>query len=173
MIGCSLPVTPPVLVAASAERDVGLARAAIEELELVPVLVQGTAEAVRLLCHSPTRFAALVAGERMGETSGFTLCGVARDAGCRLPILLLTSDDCRWTAVRAARLEVSVLWQPVPTLRVAQTLRAMLPRSRCGAAGSVKLPAWPHGVAGTEPEAGGVVVTAARGQVDGWRRSRW
>ena len=129
MIECSHPGRSPILVAASEASDAGLLRSAIEELGLTPVLVQEPSEAIRRLCGSPKGYGALVAGERVGPTSGFTLCGVARDAGCRLPLLLVTSDDCRWTAVRAARLQVTVLWQPVAAPRVVQTLRAMLPRT--------------------------------------------
>jgi hypothetical protein len=134
MIECMHPAERPILVATSAVFDAELARSAIEELGLVPVLLKEAAEALRLLCVNPKRFAAVVAGEWIGRTSGLTLCGVARDAGCRLPMLLLTSDDCRWTAVRAARLQVGVLWQPSPAWRIAQSLIAMLPRGPCGAA---------------------------------------
>jgi hypothetical protein len=110
------PSQRPILVATSETSDAALARSAIEELGLIPVLVQEARETIRHLSGGPNRYAALVAGERVGQATGFTLCGVARDAGCRLPMLLLTSDVCRWTAVRAARLQVSVLWEPVPRL---------------------------------------------------------
>ena len=140
MIQCLHPSQRPILVAASDTLDGALARSAIEELGLIPVLVQDAAETIRQLSGGARRYAALVAGERVGEATGFTLCGVARDAGCRLPMLLLTSEVCRWTAVRAARLEVSVLWQPVPAYRLAQTLTAMLPPRPCADAPKVKLP---------------------------------
>jgi DNA-binding NtrC family response regulator len=132
------PSQRPILVATSETSDAALARSAIEELGLIPVLVQEARETIRHLSGSPDRYAALVAGERVGQATGFTLCGVARDAGCRLPMLLLTSDVCRWTAVRAARLQVSVLWEPVPAYRLAQTLSAMLPPRPCGELHSVK-----------------------------------
>ena len=82
-------------VAASETFDVALARSAIEEAGFIPVLVQDAAGAIRHLSGGPKRYAALVSGERIGRVSGFTLCGVARDAGCRLPMLLLTRDACR------------------------------------------------------------------------------
>jgi hypothetical protein len=117
----------PILVAASEASDAGLARSAIEELGRVPVLVQDVVEAMRQIGGDGKRYGAMVVGDRVDEVSGFTLCAVARDAGCRLPMILMTSDVCRWTAVRAAMLQVTVLWHPVPARRIAQTLRAMLP----------------------------------------------
>jgi hypothetical protein len=139
MIACSHPAPRLVLVAASEVSDAALARSAIEELGLIPVLVQEAADAIRHLSGDGKRYAAVVVGGRIGQATGFTLCGVARDAGCRLPMLLLTSDACRWTAARAARLQVSVLWQPVPASRLAKTLSVMLPPRPCGGAGVIKL----------------------------------
>jgi hypothetical protein len=139
MIACSHPAPRPVLVAASEVSDAALARSAIEALGLVPVLVQEAADAIRHLSGDGKRYAAVVVGGRIGQATGFTLCGVARDAGCRLPMLLLTSDACRWTAARAARLQVSVLWQPVPASRLARTLSVILPPRPCGGAGAIKL----------------------------------
>ena len=147
MIACSHPPASPILVAASIEADIRIVRAASEELGVVPVLVQDTTAAVRLLCRRPRGFAALIAGERTrATTSGLTLCGVARDAGCRLPMILVTSDACPWTAVRAALLEVSVLWQPVSARRVAQTLCSLLldpdgvaPSDRRGRVGTARM----------------------------------
>jgi DNA-binding NtrC family response regulator len=173
MIECSHPAPRPVLVAASDTSDASLARSAIEELGSIPVLVQDAAEAIRHLSDGPRRYAALVTGERIGRISGFTLCGVARDAGCRLPMLLLTRDACRWTAVRAARLQVSVLWQPVPAYRIAQTLSAMLPSRPCGDARRIKLPAWPQAIPGAATPVG---AASYRGgwerHCDRWRQSR-
>ena len=143
MIACSHPAPRPVLVAASETSDAALARSAIEELGWTPVLVQEAAEAIRHLSGDGKRYAAVVVGERIGQATGFTLCGVARDAGCRLPMLLLTTEVCRWTAVRAARLRVGVLWQPVPASRLARTLSTMLPPKPCGEAGAIQLPSWP------------------------------
>jgi hypothetical protein len=173
MITCSHPAPRPVLVAASEVSDAALARSAIEELGLIPVLVQEAAEAIRHLSGDGKRYAAVVVGERIGQATGFTLCGVARDAGCRLPMLLLTSDVCRWTAVRAARLRVSVLWQPVPASRLAKTLSTMLPPRPCGEAGPTKLPAWPP--ASSEAALTVGVASSLAGwerQSARWRRSR-
>jgi hypothetical protein len=83
MIQCLHPSQRPILVAASDTLDAALARSAIEELGLIPVLVQDAAETIRQLSGGARRYAALVAGERVGEATGFTLCRVARDAGCR------------------------------------------------------------------------------------------
>jgi hypothetical protein len=113
----------------------------------------------------------VVAGDRVGRSSGFTLCGAARDAGCRLPMLFLTGEDCRWTAVRAARLQITVLWQPVPTCWISQALIAMLPRRPCTAAGSVKLPAWPQ-AAGETASATPTALAGRPMETDRWHRSR-
>ena len=170
MIQCLPPSQRPVLVATSDASDAALARSAIEELGLVPVLVQDTTETIRHLSGGSRRYAALVVGERVGEATGFTLCGVARDAGYRQPMLLLTTEVCRWTAVRAARLAVNVLWQPVPAWRVTQTLAAMLPPRPCGEARKVKLPQWPQAPAapvGAVPSMG-----SWEPRSDHWRHSR-
>jgi DNA-binding NtrC family response regulator len=173
MVECVQAATRPILVVTSEVSEAALARSAVEELGLIPVLVQEAGGAMRLLGGSPKRFAAVVAGERVGRASGFTFCGVARDAGCRLPMLLLTGDDCRWTAVRAARLQISVLWQPVPVWRIAQTLLAMLPRRPCAVAGTIKLPAWPRGAPEAAPLAAAAGTAPARsGETHGWRRSK-
>jgi ActR/RegA family two-component response regulator len=173
MSACSHPAPRPVLVAASEVSDAALARSAIEELGLIPVLVQEAAEAVRHLSGDGNQYAAVIVGDRVGEATGFTFCGVARDAGCRLPMLLLTGEVCRWTAVRAARLQVSVLWQPVPASRLAKTLSVMLPPRPCGTADAIKLPAWPP--ASSEPAlpAGPTLSPAGwEWQPERWRRSR-
>jgi hypothetical protein len=162
MIECSQPGARHVLVSASAAMDGGLARAAIEELGLVPLLIQDATEAVRLLCLDPKRFEAIVAGERVGRASGLTFCGVARDAGIRLPMLLITGDDCHWNAARASRLQVTVLWQPVPAWRIAQALLAILPRRLCGAS--------------AEGSTGSRNVRARHIRachIEEWRRPRW
>jgi hypothetical protein len=83
MIACSHPLPRPILVAASETSDAALARSAIEELGLIPVLVQEAAEAIRHLSGDGKRYAAVVVGERIGQATGFTLCGIARAAGCR------------------------------------------------------------------------------------------
>lgn len=168
MIDCSQAAVRPILVAASEGSDAGLAQSAIEELGTVPVLVQDVVDAMRHVCGNGRRYGAMVVGERIGAVSGFTLCAVARDAGCRLPMILMTSDVCRWTAVRAAKLQVTVLWHPVPARRIAQTLRAMLPRIACGQQTAVKLPTWPNGVSTAVP----AVVGASRGTLDR-EKDRW
>jgi DNA-binding NtrC family response regulator len=157
MIDCSQAAGRPILVAASDASDAGLARSAIEELGRVPVLVQDVGEAMR---HGGggRRYGAMVVGERVGKVSGFTLCAVARDAGCRLPMILMTSDVCRWTAVRAAMLQVTVLWHPVPARRIAQTLRAMLP--------------WPNVGSTAAPAVIGASAGSRDREKDRWRRSR-
>ena len=173
MIQCLHPSQRPILVAASDTLDAALARSAIEELGLIPVLVQDAAETIRQLSGSARRYAALVVGERVGEATGFTLCGVARDAGWRLPMLLLTSEVCRWTAVRAARLAVSVLWQPVPAYRLAQTLTVMLPPRPCAATPTVKLPEWPGTSAGSSRPVGAACAPGGwEPRTDRWRHSR-
>jgi hypothetical protein len=49
-------------------------------------------------------------------------------------MLLLTGDEHRWAAARAARLGVTVLWQPSSPQRVSRALRGLLPRRVCGVA---------------------------------------
>jgi DNA-binding NtrC family response regulator len=172
MIDCSQTAGRPILVAASDACDAGLARSAIEELGRMPVLVQDAVEAMRHIGTSGRKYEAMVVGERVGEASGFTLCGVARDAGYRLPLILVTSDVCRWTAVRAARLQVTILWHPVPARRIAQTLRAMLPRTPCGGTGAVKLPAWPQVPSTAAPAGAGANCRRLDRETDRWRRAR-
>jgi hypothetical protein len=127
MPDCVVSAERPILVAASGPAEAALARAAVEELGLVPVWIEDAVTAARALCRDPRRFAAVVAGEQVRGATGLTLCGVARDAGCRVPMLLLTTDECRWAAVRAARLQVTVLSQPLSAGRVARALRCMVP----------------------------------------------
>ena len=64
MIQCLHPSQRPILVAASDTLDAALARSAIEELGLIPVLVQDAAETIRQLSGGARRYSALVAGER-------------------------------------------------------------------------------------------------------------
>jgi CheY-like chemotaxis protein len=128
MPDCTWPADRPVLVAASTPADARLVEDALAELGLSHVLAEDGVEAMQALCRRPSPFAAVVVGERVGRVSGFTLCGLARDAGYALPMLLLTGDDSRWTAERAARLRLAVLWQPASSRRVAGTLLGMLPR---------------------------------------------
>jgi Ala-tRNA(Pro) deacylase len=109
MPDCTWPADRPVLVAASTPADARLVEDALAELGLSHVLAEDGVEAMQALCRRPSPFAAVVVGERVGRVSGFTLCGLARDAGYALPMLLLTGDDSRWTAERAARLRLAVL----------------------------------------------------------------
>jgi len=87
--------------------------------------------AMQELCRDPERFAAAIIGERVGRTSGLSLAGLVRDSGAALPILLLTTQDSTAIAGRAARLRLSVLWQPVSPERLVQTFRALPPRRLC------------------------------------------
>jgi CheY-like chemotaxis protein len=102
----------PVLVAASAPDDKRLIMEALDELALPGVLVSDGAEAMQTLCRRPNTFAAVIVGERVDRVSGWTLCGLARDAGCRLPILLVTGDEGPLAAARADGLGVTVLCRP-------------------------------------------------------------
>jgi DNA-binding response OmpR family regulator len=101
-------------------------RAALDRLGLPAVLVDDAASALRALCRPGAAFAGMVVGDRAGPVSGLSLCGLARDAGSTLPILLLTADDGSSVAARAARLRVIVLWHPVSTRRLETALRDLL-----------------------------------------------
>jgi hypothetical protein len=132
MIDCTWPAGRPVLVAASGPADWQLMEDALDELALSCVRLGDGVEAMQAICRRPNAYAAVVVGQRVGQVSGLTFCGLARDAGCGLPILLLLSDDdCRWVAGRAARLRISVLWQPISSRRLARTLLGLLPRRPC------------------------------------------
>jgi hypothetical protein len=114
VLGSAWPFERPILVATSDPAEALVLRAAMQAL-----------------CRQPEAFAALVTGTRVGRASGLTLCGLARDAGCALPALLLTGEDTTVIAPRAARLHVTVLWQPVSSGRLASALHDLLPRRRC------------------------------------------
>jgi hypothetical protein len=131
MPDCTWPSERPVLVMAFEPSDVRLARDASAELGVPHHLVDDDIAALRTLCHRPSSFAAVIVGDRAGPASGLTICGVARDAGCALPLLLLTGEESRPVADRAARLGVTVLWRPVSSRRLARTLSSMMPRRRC------------------------------------------
>jgi hypothetical protein len=132
MIDCTWPAGRPVLVAASGPADWQLMENALDELALSCVRLGDGVEAMQALCRRPNAYAAVVVGERVGRVSGLTFCGLARDAGCGLPILLLLSDyDCHSVAGRAARLRIAVLWQPTSSRRLARTLLGLLPRRPC------------------------------------------
>ena len=121
----------PVLVAAAAAEDKRLIMEALDELALPGVLVSDGAEAMQALCRRPNTFAAVIVGDRVDRVSGWTLCGLARDAGCRLPILLVTGDEGPLAAARAEGLRVTVLGRPESARRVARAMNALLQRRVC------------------------------------------
>jgi CheY-like chemotaxis protein len=131
MSASAWPFERPVLVATSYPADALLVRAALERVGLPIALADDGVTAMHALCGRPGAFAGVVVGDRVGRVSGLTLCGLARDAGCVLPILLLTADDSASIATRAARLRVTVLWLPVSSRRLENALRDMLPRRQC------------------------------------------
>lgn len=120
----------PILVASSYPADALLLRAALDRAELPIALAEDAVTAMHALCCQPAAFAGIVAGARVGRVSGLTLCGLVRDAGCNLPILLLTTDDCGTIGPRAARLQLTVLWQPVSTRRLENALRYLFTQRR-------------------------------------------
>ena len=130
----------PVLVAASAAEDKRPILEALDELALPAVVAGDGAEAVQALCRRPNTFAAVIVGDRVDRVSGWTLCGLARDAGCRLPILLVTSDESRLAAARAEWLGVTVLRRPSSAGEVAATMSALLPRRVCSGAAAAEFP---------------------------------
>jgi CheY-like chemotaxis protein len=123
----------PVLVAASAPEDKRLIMEALDELALPGVLVSDGAEAMQTLCRRPNTFAAVIVGERVDRVSGWTVCGLARDGGCRLPILLVTGDEGQLAAARAEGLGVTVLCRPASARRVVSAMSALLPLRACAA----------------------------------------
>jgi hypothetical protein len=107
-------------------------RAALDRLGLAAVLMDDGVSTMRALCSRPAEFAGMVVGDRVGSLSGLSLCGLARDAGCALPILLTTIDDSSSIGPRALRLGVTVLWHPVSTRRLEAALRHLfVPRRQC------------------------------------------
>jgi hypothetical protein len=61
-------------------------RAALDRLGLPAVLAEDGVSAMRALCGRPAEFAGMVVGDRIGRLSGLSLRGLARDAGCALPL---------------------------------------------------------------------------------------
>ena len=118
----------PILVATSYPADELVLRTALERVGFPLTLIHDGVPAMHALCGQPDAFSGVVVSDRVGRVSGLSLCGLARDAGCALPILLLTADDCGLIAARAARLRVTVLWQPVSARRLESALRDILPR---------------------------------------------
>ena len=125
------PFERPILVATSDAAEALVLRAAIERTGVPVALADDAVPAMQALCGQPEAFAALVTGDRVGRASGLTLCGLARDAGCSLPALLLTAEDTAVIAPRAAGLGVTVLRQPVSSGRLESALHDLLPRRRC------------------------------------------
>jgi CheY-like chemotaxis protein len=126
----------PILLAASEPDDVWIARAALERVGWSVAPAEDAVAGMQALCDGAGQFAAVVVGERVGRVSGLTFCGLARDAGCTLPALLLTADAHAAIAVRAARLHVTVLWHPVSPRQLERALRGLLPRRRCALPGA-------------------------------------
>jgi len=121
----------PILVTASVAEDARLAEECLEELLVSSIHVADGREALRPLCRTPGRFAGAIGGHEAGPVSGWTVCGSARDAGCRLPLILLENDGHRLAAERAARLRVTLLWRPVTPRRLTRAVLAVLPRRLC------------------------------------------
>ena len=128
------PVTPShglLLCATSYPAEAFMLRAVLEPAGWTVAVVDDAVTAMRELCRDPDQFVAVVIGERVGRTSGLSLSGLLRDSGCRLPIVLLTTDDSRIVAERAARLCLTVLWEPVSQERLVRTFRSLMPRRLC------------------------------------------
>jgi DNA-binding response OmpR family regulator len=128
------PVRPSqglLLCATSYPAEAVMLRDALERAGWSVAVVDDAVRAMRELCHQPDRFAAVVIGERVGRSSGLSLSGLLRDSGCALPILLLTTQDSAVIAGRAARLRLTVLWQPVSPERLEQAVRGVMPRRVC------------------------------------------
>jgi CheY-like chemotaxis protein len=128
------PATPShglVLCATSYPAEGLMLRVVLESVGWSVVVVDDAVAAMRELCRNPERYAAVVAGERVGRASGLSLCGLMRDSGCHVPIVLLTTQESAVIAGRAARLRVSVLWEPVSSERLQRTLRDLLPPRLC------------------------------------------
>jgi len=125
------PLKRSILVASSYPVDALLLRASADRVGVPITFVEDGVTVMRELCRRPDAYVAAIMSDRVGRVSGLTLSGAARDAGCTLPILLLTADDSAVIAGRAARLCVSVLWQPVSARRLETALRDMVPRRPC------------------------------------------
>jgi DNA-binding response OmpR family regulator len=120
-----------LLCATSYPAEAVMLRDALEAAEWSVAVVDDAVTAMRELCREPERFAAVVIGERVGRATGLSLCGLIRDSGSALPILLLTTQESKVIAGRAARLRLSVLWQPVSPERLQETVRGLMPRRLC------------------------------------------
>lgn len=123
-----------LLCATAYPAEAVMLRDALEAAEWSVAVVDDAVTAMRELCREPgepERFAAVVIGERVGRATGLSLCGLIRDSGSALPILLLTTQESKVIAGRAARLRLSVLWQPVSPERLQETVRGLMPRPLC------------------------------------------
>jgi DNA-binding response OmpR family regulator len=120
-----------LLCATSYPAEAVMLRDALEAADWSVAVVDDAVTAMRELCREPGRFAAVVIGERVGRTTGLSLSGLIRDSGSALPIVLLTTHDSKVIAGRAARLRLSVLWQPVSPERLQETVRGLLPGGLC------------------------------------------
>jgi len=120
-----------VLCATSYPAEAVMLRAALESVGWSVAVADDAVTAMRELCREPDRFAAVVIGERVGRASGLSLAGLVRDSGCGLPIVLLTTHESAVIAGRAARLRLSVLWQPVSPDGLVRALRGVMPGRLC------------------------------------------
>jgi CheY-like chemotaxis protein len=128
----SWPFERPILVVSSRPEDALVLRSALDRLGLPIAVAEDAVTAMQALCHQPAAFRGVVIGDRVGQVSGLSLCGVARDAGCELPIILMTADECSPIAMRAARLRVTILWHPISCPRLETVLRQLFaPRRQC------------------------------------------
>ena len=130
----SNPVRPSqglILCATSYPAEAVMLREALESDGWSVTVVDDAVTAMQELCREPAQFAAVVIGERVGRASGLSLSGLLRDSGRALPIVLLTTDESTVIAGRAARLRLSVLWQPVSPEGLQRTVRGLLPRRLC------------------------------------------
>ena len=107
-------------------------RAALGRLGLPIAVADDAVTAMQVLGDRPDAFGGLVVGDWAGQVSGLSLCGLVRDAGCTLPLLLVTTENDATIAARAARLRVTVLSQPASSPRLEAALRHLfLPRRQC------------------------------------------
>ena len=115
----------------SAPHDLRLVERALDELGLGAEWVADGADALRELCRRPRGYAAVIVGDRVGSISGWTLSGLARDAGVACELILVTGEETRISALRGATLGLAVLWRPASPRRLARALDAVLPRRLC------------------------------------------
>ena len=131
MLRCFDADEVPILVAMSSSHDLRLTEGALDELGLGAEWIADGAEALRELCRQPRAYVAVIVGERVGGITGWTLCGLAKDARVRAGLLLLSGEDTRLAAMRGAMLDVSVMWRPTSPERLARAIAGLLPRRPC------------------------------------------